>query len=341
MRPSSGTYIRGFHREMMTGPMSLLLRSGTLRTEDVHEGREVLEVEIAGIASGRASAKDMEAMEESIDALKAPQISALEFAEADVAFHRRLAEAAGNRLFSVLANALNDVMIEVGLLAYEHNESSVERALPYHSWILENVRKRGVEGARRAMEEHLRSSLAQMRLFAAQQRLPTAIPANADVAGLPERHSYDRGNPSMQFTVIGAGNMGCIDGGNLARIGEQVALLDVWEDHVRRIQNKGLEIDGLHGTFVAPVTAISDAAAAPKSDIVLICANTYSPRDGANAARFALKDSGFVLTLQNGPGNVEILTEAPGKDRVMAGLSFHSADLRGPGEITPANRGRT
>ena len=189
VRPGSGTYILGFHREMMAGPMSLLLRSGTLSTEQVHEVREVLEVEIAGLASIRASAKDMEAMEETIEALKAPQISAMEYAEADVAFHQRLAEAAGNPLFSVLANAINDVMIEVRLLAYAYNKSSVERALHYHSWILENVRKRDVEGARRAMEEHLRSSLAVMRHVAGRERLPANIPANLDLADPPERES--------------------------------------------------------------------------------------------------------------------------------------------------------
>ena len=145
----------------------------------------------------------------------------------------------------------------------------------------------------------------------------------------------------MQFTVIGAGNMGCIYGGNLARIGERVAMLDVWEDHVKRIQNHGLEIDGLHGTFVAPVTAFNDAAAAQKSDIVLICVNAYSAREAANSARILLKDSGFVVTLQNGLGNVEILAEVLGADRVMAGLSFHSADLRGPGQVTHTNSGPT
>lgn len=36
----------------------------------------------------------------------------------------------------------------------------------------------------------------------------------------------------MQIAVIGAGNMGCVCGGNLARIGEQVTLIDVWEEHI-------------------------------------------------------------------------------------------------------------
>ena len=89
----------------------------------------------------------------------------------------------------------------------------------------------------------------------------------------------------MQITVIGAGNVGCIYGANLARIGQDVAMIDVWEEHVRRIQERGLDVDGLHGSFVARVAASTDPRAVPKSDVALICVNTYSTRDAANAAR--------------------------------------------------------
>jgi 2-dehydropantoate 2-reductase len=54
-----------------------------------------------------------------------------------------------------------------------------------------------------------------------------------------------------------------------------------------------------------------------------------------------LKDDGFALTLQNGLGNVEVLTEVLGQDRVMAGLTFHSGDLKAPGQVTHTNKGPT
>ena len=49
----------------------------------------------------------------------------------------------------------------------------------------------------------------------------------------------------MHFAVIGAGNMGCVYGGNLARIGQEVSLIDVWDAHVRAIQQDGLQMTGL------------------------------------------------------------------------------------------------
>lgn len=145
----------------------------------------------------------------------------------------------------------------------------------------------------------------------------------------------------MQIAVIGAGNMGCVYGGNLARVGEAVTLIDPWEEHIKVIRVKGLEMDGLHGRFTAPVEAFTDPASAPKADLALIMVNTYDTQNAADSARKLLKDTGFALTLQNGLGNIEILSQTLGKDRVMAGLSFHSGDLKAPGAVTHTNQGPT
>lgn len=169
VRAGSGTYIRGFDGGVMSRPMDLLLRSGHVEAGDIHEVRQVLEVHIAGRAAQRAEAADLEALEETVVALQAPAMSAITFAETDVAFHKRLAAVARNPLFSVLADAINGVMIEVRLRAYENSPDAVEGALYYHSRILDRVRARDVSGARRAMEEHLDYSLSVMQRQAGDQ----------------------------------------------------------------------------------------------------------------------------------------------------------------------------
>jgi GntR family transcriptional repressor for pyruvate dehydrogenase complex len=167
VRAGSGTYVRQFDQDVMSRPMNLLLRAGDFKVEHVHEVRQVLEVNLAGFAAERAQENDIENMQETIRRLESPQLSATEFAEADVAFHQALAAAAGNPLFSVLANAINDVMIDVRLRAYAHNSASVERALYYHTRILDRIGDRDVAGARQAMEEHIEYSLGIMRRAAA------------------------------------------------------------------------------------------------------------------------------------------------------------------------------
>jgi len=145
----------------------------------------------------------------------------------------------------------------------------------------------------------------------------------------------------MQFAIIGAGNMGCVYGSNLARIGEQVTLIDVWEEHVQAIRKNGLQMDGLHGEFTVQTGATADPAEAPRADVALVCVNAYSTEEAARTARMVLKDSGYALTLQNGLGNVEGLVEVLGQEKVMAGLSFHSGDLKAPGKVTHTNQGPT
>jgi 2-dehydropantoate 2-reductase len=145
----------------------------------------------------------------------------------------------------------------------------------------------------------------------------------------------------MQIAVIGAGNIGCVYGACLARLGEPVVLIDIWEEHVQRIQAKGLEMDGLCGAYTVQVGATTNPADAPKADLALISVNAYSTPNAADVAKIVLKDSGYVLTLQNGLGNVEVLSDVVGAERVLAGLSFHSGDLRGPGQVTHTNKGPT
>lgn len=145
----------------------------------------------------------------------------------------------------------------------------------------------------------------------------------------------------MQFVVIGAGNIGCVYGGNLARVGQHVAFLDIWEEHANRIREFGLSMRGLTGEFTVPAHASTKPQHLPKADVALICVNAYATADAAASARIALKPDGSCLTLQNGMGNIEILAEVLGKERVLAGLSFQSGDLEGPGRIRHTNNGPT
>lgn len=163
-RTGSGIYVRALGTHLVTEPMNLLLRSHRFGTEEILEVREVLEVKIAGLAAERAQPVDIEAMQSTIDALTNTQLTPSEYAETDVAFHNRLAAAAGNPLFSVLSNSINDVMIKIRLRAFSVDGlETAQRAARYHARILEKVTAGDVEGARLAMTEHLREARDTLR----------------------------------------------------------------------------------------------------------------------------------------------------------------------------------
>jgi GntR family transcriptional repressor for pyruvate dehydrogenase complex len=165
VRAGSGMYVLGLGSDLMRDPMKLLLRSRHLKPEDIFEVREALEVNIAGFAAERAEANDLKEMAETIRALNKRKLTPIEYAELDVAFHKRLAQASGNPLFSALVNTINDVMVEVRLrsISVLGEAKFIADAIEQHSRIFERVKAHDVEGARRAMEDHLAGGRALLR----------------------------------------------------------------------------------------------------------------------------------------------------------------------------------
>jgi GntR family transcriptional repressor for pyruvate dehydrogenase complex len=107
-------------------------------------------------------------MEAAVEALNAKQLTAAEFAAADLAFHNSLAEAADNQLFTLLVNSLNDVMLEVRKSVYRADGAkAASRGYRYHSQILAAIKARNVEGAREAMIEHLAEARTTWRRVSA------------------------------------------------------------------------------------------------------------------------------------------------------------------------------
>ena len=141
--------------------------------------------------------------------------------------------------------------------------------------------------------------------------------------------------------VIGAGRMGSLYGALLAKNGLQVTLYDPWRQHIDTIRQNGLHIDGISGDLTIKIPATAEIEEIAPCDIALVLSDTNGTAHAAEVARRILNPSGFALTLQNGIGNVEILSNTIGADRVLAGLSYHSAALAGPGHITHTHAGPT
>ncbi|MGH7265345.1 MAG: ketopantoate reductase family protein [Candidatus Rokuibacteriota bacterium] len=145
----------------------------------------------------------------------------------------------------------------------------------------------------------------------------------------------------MKVCVVGAGSMGCLYGGLLARAGTAVTLVDVWVEHVEAIRRHGLRLDGVSGDLVVPVAATTELREVEPVDAVFIQVDANTTPAAAQTAVRVLAPDGFAITFQNGIGNVERLVEALGDGRVLGGLSYHSAALRGPGHVTHTHAGPT
>ena len=135
----------------------------------------------------------------------------------------------------------------------------------------------------------------------------------------------------MRICIVGAGAMGGLYGGAMAEAGADVTLLDIRQEHVDHINRDGLHITGLTGDRHVWLPATTDPAAVGKTDLVFVQTDINATRAAAESAKAVLADDGCAITLQNGIGNVEILAEVLGAERVLAGVSYHSAALTGLG----------
>jgi 2-dehydropantoate 2-reductase len=137
----------------------------------------------------------------------------------------------------------------------------------------------------------------------------------------------------MRIFIIGAGAMGGLYGGMMVEGGADVTLIDVRADHVAEINATGLAVSGLTGSRKIAIAASSDVSELGKADVVFVQTDINSTRAAAETAAQVLADDGCAITLQNGIGNVEILSAVLGQERVLAGVSYHSAALTGLGSL--------
>ncbi|MDG5758401.1 ketopantoate reductase family protein [Natronococcus sp. A-GB1] len=130
----------------------------------------------------------------------------------------------------------------------------------------------------------------------------------------------------MEIVVFGAGSLGSLVGGVLAR--EHEVTLVGREAHVDAVRKRGLVLEGELEAIVEPqaTTAGTELAA----DLAIVAVKSYDTRRAAETLSTGAFDA--VLSLQNGMGNEEVLAETLGEP-VLAGTASYGAVLREPGVV--------
>ena len=145
----------------------------------------------------------------------------------------------------------------------------------------------------------------------------------------------------MKIAVVGAGAMGSLFGAMLAEAGNEVWLYDVWVEHVKTINQDGLTIERAEKTRTLSIKATTAPEQIGPAELVIIFVKSTHTASAAETARRLAGSDGAVLTLQNGMGNADILSELIDPERVLAGTTSHGATLLGPGSIRHAGVGAT
>lgn len=146
------------------------IRSRAEGLREAIELRRAIETEIAALAAQRASAEDIAAICTLVGRMRRLRDTVEPWVEADLAFHLALARAAGNALMLFLMEALAAPARHVMRLLQEQRElRDTRRTLARHERILEAIRSRDPEAARRAMHAHFDASRDLVARLAARE----------------------------------------------------------------------------------------------------------------------------------------------------------------------------
>ncbi len=145
----------------------------------------------------------------------------------------------------------------------------------------------------------------------------------------------------MKITVLGAGAMGSLFGAMLLESGHDVHLVSLDSAHVTAIRERGLAIERGEEVRTIALPAHTNLETLPPADICIVFVKSSDTASAAADAARIGGPSGAVLSLQNGLGNAEVLADAAGDERIIAGTTAHGATLTGPGRVRHAGNGPT
>lgn len=164
-RQGSGTYVTTLAPDLVIEPLGLILQMQSLGNAlPVHAVRRMLETQAAGLAAARADAEPglleeaaaaLALAEEDLDAGPGEAAAHERLIEADIAFHRAIAVAAGNPVLSALIEALAGRTASHRLHRGLTQATSATRSHHEHQAILSAVAGGDGERARTHMAAHL------------------------------------------------------------------------------------------------------------------------------------------------------------------------------------------
>ncbi len=127
----------------------------------------------------------------------------------------------------------------------------------------------------------------------------------------------------MKILVLGAGSMGLFFGARLGK--EMPAFLERDEEKCAYIAEKGyrLEMEG-EETWIHPQISSKPGDFTPP-DLLLLMVKTYDTIEALTSAQSLIGPDTYVMTLQNGLGNVEKIAGFAKKDHIIAGTTTHGA----------------
>ena len=145
----------------------------------------------------------------------------------------------------------------------------------------------------------------------------------------------------MKIVIVGPGAMGCLLAAFLSKSKEELWILDYNQDRAAKITREGIALEGISGQWKCNPKSTTDIKDIGLANLIIICVKSYNTKEAITRAKALVGENTSVLTLQNGIGNLEIIAEAVGQEKVIGGVTNLGATLLDTGKVRHAGKGET
>jgi len=140
------------------------------------------------------------------------------------------------------------------------------------------------------------------------------------------------GTETLKIAVVGTGAIGSVYAVMFAEAGHDVWAVDTWGAHVDAINGNGLTVTGFTGDRTVAMHAVTSVSDADHCDMYVIATKASGAGVAAEAIVPFVEDTTMVVTIQNGLGAAERITEHLPASAVVLGVAQgFGANMVGPG----------
>ena len=137
----------------------------------------------------------------------------------------------------------------------------------------------------------------------------------------------------MRIAILGAGAMGLLFGGLLKKTGNNIKFIVRDESKKQIINEKGITLNVDDKTHIVYPEAILSKEA-KEFDIIIIFTKTTHTFEALNSVKHIINHNTFLMSLQNGLGNLEKLSTFSNSSKIIYGTTMAPADLISVREIS-------
>jgi GntR family transcriptional regulator, transcriptional repressor for pyruvate dehydrogenase complex len=151
-----GTYLNRDASQVLSVPFEFLFLMDETSMQDLVDIRLIIEPPLAARAAQWADAHEIEMLNQSLLQMEASEGDRVKMIEADLAFHRAIFDASGNRLAGRLFNSLHQIMLDIMVVTSQMSDPT--HTLQFHRPIFKAIRYRKADDAARLMTVHLQDA---------------------------------------------------------------------------------------------------------------------------------------------------------------------------------------